>query len=255
VRFEQVDLADLKSVAAFGERLLAERKSLDLLINNAAVMAPPQRKETVDGFELQLGTNHLGHFALTAHLLPLLRRGRDPRVITVSSIVNRSGVINFDDLQATRGYKPMVAYGQSKLANMMFTLELQRRSAANGWGIASIGAHPGISLTELIPNNAGHLSMMGVFRFAFGWALFQSPAQGALPTLFAATSPDARPGDYFGPRGISEIRGAPALARIPARAEDLGAAARLWDVSEQLTGVRFDATERAPIPRLIAATG
>jgi NAD(P)-dependent dehydrogenase (short-subunit alcohol dehydrogenase family) len=255
VRFEQMNLADLHSVADFAARFSAGRKTLDILINNAAVMAPPQRQETPDGFELQFGTNHLGHFALTGHLLRLLRAGDRARVVTVSSISNRNGVINFDDLQAKRAYKPMTVYGQSKLANMMFALELQRRSEAGVWGITSIAAHPGISLTELIPNGAGHASPLGVMRLVLGSLLFQSPAQGALPTLYAATSPEAKGGAYYGPHRMSEIRGAPAPAKIPAQANDIKAAARLWDVSEQLTGVRFDATEQAPISRLIAATG
>lgn len=239
VRFELLDLAELTSIAAFGARLRAGQQSLDVLINNAGVMAPPQRRVTSDGFELQFGTNHLGHFALTAHLLPLLRKGRNPRVVNISSIAARNGVINFDDLQAEREYTPMVVYSQSKLANLLFSFELQRRSDAAGWGLASIAAHPGISRTELIPNGAGRNSPMGYVRMLLGPILFQSAAQGALPTLFAATSADAEAGAYYGPDRFSETRGAPGVARAPLRAEDTAAAARLWELSERLSGVTF----------------
>lgn len=238
VRFEEVDLASLASVDAFGARLRHSRDSLDLLVNNAGVMTPPTRRATSDGFELQLGTNHLGHFALTAHLLPLLRNGSKPRVVTVSSLAARNGVIRFDDLQSERGYDAMRVYSQSKLACLMFALELQRRSDAGGWGIQSIAAHPGISRTDLLPNGAGAWSAAGMAR-RFLWFLFQPVAQGALPTLFAATSPDARGGSYYGPDRLSESRGHPTVARIPSQALDTDAAARLWNESERLTGVSF----------------
>ncbi|WP_420128222.1 SDR family oxidoreductase [Longimicrobium sp.] len=238
LRFEEVDLASLASVEAFGTRLRESRDSLDLLINNAGVMTPPNRQTTSDGFELQLGTNHLGHFALTAHLLPLLRNGSTPRVVTVSSIAARNGAIHFDDLQSERGYNAMAAYSQSKLACLMFALELQRRADAGGWGIQSIAAHPGISRTDLLPNGAGAWSAAGMAR-RFLWFLFQPVAQGALPTLFAATSPSARGGAYYGPDRLGESRGHPAQARIPHQALDRDAAARLWSESERLTGVSF----------------
>lgn len=238
VRFEELDLASLKSVRDFGSRMRAQRTSLDILINNAAVMAPPVRKVTSDGFELQFGTNYLGHFALTAELLPLLRNGEQPRVVSISSVAARSGTIDFEDLQAERGYKPMPVYSQSKLACLMFAFELQTRSQSSGWKITSIAAHPGVSRTELIPNGAGSRSLAGFAR-SFLWFLFQPPAQGALPTLFAATSPYAEPGGYYGPNRLSETRGAPALARIPPQAKDAVGAARLWEVSEKLTGARF----------------
>ncbi len=238
VRFEELDLASLASVEAFGARLRHSRDSLDLLVNNAGVMTPPTRRVTSDGFELQLGTNHLGHFALTAHLLPLLRNGSEPRVVTVSSIAARNGAIHFDDLQSERGYDAMAVYGQSKLACLMFALELQRRSDAGGWGIRSIAAHPGISRTDLLPNGAGTWSAAGMAR-RFLWFLFQPVARGALPTLFAATSPDARGGSYYGPDRLGESRGHPTVARIPPQALDTDAAARLWSESERLTGVSF----------------
>lgn len=239
VRFEVLDLADLRSIAVFAERLAVHQDGLDLLINNAAIMAPPKRHATVDGFELQLGTNYLGHFALTAHLLPLLRKGKQPRVVTVSSVADRQGVINFDDLRAERDYKPMVVYSQSKLAGLMFAFELQRRSDAAGWGLKSIAAHPGLSRTNLMPNSMGWLSVGGAIRFFIGSVVFQSAAQGALPTLFAATAPEAKPAGYYGPNGFSGIRGFPAEAIKPQQALDACVAARLWEVAEQLTGVRL----------------
>ncbi|MEN2789563.1 SDR family NAD(P)-dependent oxidoreductase [Sphingomonas oligophenolica] len=180
-------------MAAFGARLRSARTSLDLLVNNAGVMAPPQRQETEDGFELQFGTNYLGHFALTGELLPLLRRGDRPTVVTLSSVAARSGVINFDDLNAEQSYVPMPVYGQSKLACLMFGLELQRRSIAGGWNLTSIVAHPGISRTDLLHNAPGRWSAAGLTR-SFLWFLFQPAAQGALPTLYAATALDATPG-------------------------------------------------------------
>jgi len=238
LRFEPVDLASLPSIAAFGARMRAGHGSLDLLINNAGVMTPPKRRVTADGFELQFGTNYLGHFALTAALLPLLRQGKNPRVVTLSSIAARSGTIDFDDLQAERRYRPMRVYSQSKLACLMFAFELQRRSDAAGWGIASIAAHPGISRTDLIPNGAGRASLFGVMSRLL-WFLFQSAAQGAWSTLFAATAPEAKGGAYYGPARLDETRGPPTRARVPRQAEDKNAAARLWTLSEQLTGARF----------------
>lgn len=241
VRFERLDLADIRSVRAFGSRLRAERDSLDLLLNNAAVMMPPVRRVTADGFELQFGTNHLGHFALMAELLPLLRKGVDARVVTVSSLAARAGAIEFDNLQAERRYQPMPIYSQSKLANLMFAFELQRRSRSFGWGITSVAAHPGISRTDLVPNGAGRMSLPGLARSAL-WFLFQPAAQGALPTLFAATSPDVVPGGYCGPDKLGETRGSPSVARVPPQADDDAVASHLWNVSARLTGASF-ATE------------
>lgn len=243
VQFAMLDLASLTSVADFVARLKQERSSLDLLINNAGVMVPPQRQETEDGFELQLGTNYLGHFALTAGLMPLLRQGRDPRVVSLSSVAARDGRIHFDDLQYGSAYAPMQAYGQSKIACLMFAFELQRRSVANGWGITSIAAHPGVSRTDLLHNAPGRMSPQGLAR-TYLWFLFQPAAQGALPTLYAATAPEAKGGFYYGPNGISEIRGYPAPAKVPSQALDEAVAERLWTVSEQLTGVSFALADR-----------
>jgi NAD(P)-dependent dehydrogenase (short-subunit alcohol dehydrogenase family) len=235
VRFEQVDLADLVSVKDFAKRLRNKHQSVDLLINNAGVMTPPKRLETVDGFELQFGTNYLGHFALTTHLMPLLLEGSDPRVVSVSSVAARNGTIHFDDLQAGRGYKPMAAYSQSKLACLMFAMELQRRSEAGKWGISSIAAHPGIARTDLLRNGAGRMSAAGLAR-TFLWFLFQPVEQGALPSLYAATSPDAKGAGYYGPAGLGETRGAPTAAVIPKQALDQEAASRLWEISKHLVG-------------------
>lgn len=238
LRFEVLDLASLASVAAFGERMTTDLHRLDLLINNAGVMTPPTRRMTDDGFELQFGTNHLGHFSLTAHLLPLLRRGTDVRVIALSSIAARGGQIKLDDLQAERSYRPMSVYSQSKLACLMFAIELQRRSAMNNWGISSIAAHPGVSRTDLLPNSAGRWDIARLVRVTLPF-LFQPASQGALPVLFAATSADAKPGGYYGPDRMGGTRGHPSPAPIPEQANDLTTAARLWEQSEQLIGVAF----------------
>lgn len=243
IAFETMDLADLNSVTAFAEHLRRTHTRLDLLINNAAVMNPPKRFVTTDGFELQLGTNYLGHFALTAQLLPLLLKGNVPRVVTLSSIAARAGAIDFDDLQSQREYHPMRAYAQSKLACLMFAFELQRRSEAAGWGIRSTAAHPGISRTELLPNGSGKWSSAGLAR-RFLWFLFQPAAQGALPTLFAATSAQALGGGYYGPAKLGETRGYPARAKLPAQALDRTTALKLWMASETLTGVDFSSIGR-----------
>ncbi|MDF3026638.1 MAG: family NAD(P)-dependent oxidoreductase [Fluviicola sp.] len=238
VSFEKIDLADLSSIKAFAERMASKGQAIDLLINNAGVMTPPKRLVTTDGFELQFGTNHIGHFALTAQLLPLLRQSPEARVVSVSSVANRAGQINFDDLQSESSYTPMKAYGQAKLANLMFALELQRQSEKHGWGIKSIAAHPGVSRTNLLITGAGRWSFAGIMRTFFPF-LFQPPAQGALPTLYAATSPDAAGGSYYGPNKMGETRGFPSIAKIPAQATDLTVSLKLWEVSQQLAKVEF----------------
>lgn len=236
VRYELLDLASLESVTAFGTRLRAQCERIDLLINNAAVMMPPKRQLTTDGFELQFGTNYLGHFALSAQLLPLLRKGNQARVVTVSSIAARKGVIDFANLQAERVYKPLAVYSQSKLACLMFAFELQRQSDAAGWGLSSFAAHPGMARTDLVANGTGWFSAFGVIRLLFAKILFQSAADGALPALYAATSASATPGSYVGPDKLKEMRGAPTIAKAPMQSLDTHAAKRLWEVSEQLTG-------------------
>lgn len=235
--YESLDLASLQSIAEFSERMHS-RKSLDLLINNAGVMALPRRQTTADGFEMQFGTNYLGHFALTARLMPLLRRASGPRVVNVSSLAHRTGFIDFDDLQGTRAYSPWKAYGQSKLAALMFALELQRRSDAAGWNLTSNAAHPGFARTGLFASGPGGLLSLATDFAApfFG----HSAADGARSILFAATSPKAGPGAYYGPGGIGELRGAPAPALMMPQARDAATAARLWDVSGKLTSTSFD---------------
>ncbi|PQA55132.1 SDR family oxidoreductase [Siphonobacter curvatus] len=238
VSFEKIDLADLSSIKSFASRMILKGQAIDLLINNAGVMTPPKRLETADGFELQFGTNHIGHFALTAQLLPLLRQSPYARVITLSSVANREGSINFDDLQSKSSYVPGKAYSQSKLANLMFALELQRQSDKHGWGITSVAAHPGVSRTNLLITGAGRWSVAGMAR-TFLPFLFQPSAQGALPTLYAATSPEAKGGGYYGPNKLMETRGFPAVAKIPAQAEDVDVSIRLWEISKELAKVEF----------------
>jgi NAD(P)-dependent dehydrogenase (short-subunit alcohol dehydrogenase family) len=235
--YESLDLASLQSIAQFAQRMHS-RESLDLLINNAGVMALPRRQTTADGFEMQFGTNYLGHFALTARLLPLLRRAGGPRVVNVSSLAHRTGFIDFDDLQGARVYSPWKAYGQSKLATLMFALELQRRSDAAGWNLTSTAAHPGFARTGLFASGPGGLVSLATDFAApfFG----HSAADGARPILFAATSPNARPGAYYGPGGIGELRGAPAPALMMPQARDPATATRLWDASGKLTSTSFD---------------
>ncbi|MDX3929856.1 MAG: SDR family oxidoreductase [Shinella sp.] len=238
VRFGKVDLANLASISEFAAQLMQEQDSLDLLINNAGVMTPPERRVTSDGFELQFGTNYLGHFALTAHLLPLLKRGQSPRVVTLGSVAARGGAIDFDDLQAERAYKPMPVYSQSKLACVMFAFELSRRSKASGWGVESLAAHPGITRTDLLPNGAGQRSMAARVR-RFLPFLFQPAWQGALPTLYAATDPAARDGAYYGPDGLGGMRGYPTEEKPPKQALDTAVATRLWETSLELADVTF----------------
>jgi NAD(P)-dependent dehydrogenase (short-subunit alcohol dehydrogenase family) len=233
VRFELLDLACLASVAAFAARLNGQEEKLDLLINNAGVMVPPRREETRDGFELQFGTNYLGHFALANRLLPLLRTAGGARVVSLSSVAARSGAIDLDDLNSEKRYEPMPVYSQSKLACLMFGLELQRRSTAGDWGVTSIIAHPGVARTELLHNAPGRWSGMGLARTLL-WFLFQPAPQGALPTLFAATSDEAEPGGYYGPDALGETRGYPSPARIPPAALDETVARRLWEASDKL---------------------
>jgi NAD(P)-dependent dehydrogenase (short-subunit alcohol dehydrogenase family) len=237
-RFEALDLASLASVASFAERLAQDQQRVDLLVNNAGVMVPPERQQTADGFELQFGTNHLGHFALTGHLLPLLRASNGARVIPVSSVAARSGSTDWDDWNASASYSAMPVYARSKIACLMFALELERRGVAAKWTLSSIAAHPGIARTELLHNGPGRGSLHSRVRSLLPF-LFQPAAQGALPLLYAATSPHARAGGYYGPDRLGETRGHPATAKIPPQALDGAAAERLWAISENATGVRF----------------
>jgi len=242
VEFEMLDLANLASVHAFAGRMLAAQPALDTLVNNAGVMAPPARRTTADGFELQFGTNYLGHFALTARLMPaLLRAEAGARVVQVSSVAHRRGRIAWDDLQSGRRYNPWAAYSQSKLAMLMFALELARRAKAQGWPLVSVAAHPGWAATDLIANGLGGGTPGVKSRLLdTGFRLVaQSAADGARPLVYAAASPDAQAGGYYGPAGFREIKGSPGPARVMPQAQDIAAAERLWAVSETLTGVGF----------------
>ena len=239
VRFEKLDLADLGSVAAFAGRLRANGRPVDLLVNNAGVMALPKRRLTADGFEMQLGINYLGHFALTGLMLPLLRESRSPRVVQMSSRAHRYGKIRFDDLHGERRYRPWAAYFQSKLATLLFARELQRRSDAHGWGLLSSAVHPGFAQTGLVENGPGARGLLARLSRSLGRVVSQSAADGALPALFAAASTDAQPGGFYGPGGLLELAGPPAAAYVSRRARDRAVARQLWQVSEQLTGVKW----------------
>ena len=237
VRSELLDLADLKSVAAFGERMRARYDRLDVLVNNAGVVMPLARETTADGFELHFGTNHLGHFALASALLPLLRAADAPRVVVVGSLAHRRADIDFDDLQAEHSYRRMKAYKQSKLANLLFMSELQRRSDAGGWGLISTGAHPGFARTEALLRPDDSLAKRGFSKVMSG--LIPTAESAARPIVHAATSTEVTPAGYYGPSGPGEIGGRVGPAKLAARAQDPALAARLWDVSEALTAVRF----------------
>jgi NAD(P)-dependent dehydrogenase (short-subunit alcohol dehydrogenase family) len=237
VTVSALDLASLQSVRDFAARLSAEHPSLDLLVNNAGVMAVAPRRTTADGFEMQFGTNHLGHFALTGLLLDNLQGQTDARVVTVSSGAHRFGKIDFDDLQAERGYRRWGAYGQSKLSNLLFTFELDRRLRASNSAVKALAAHPGYSATNLQSAAAPQpdrfiMSISNVI-------MAQSAEMGALPTLYAATYPGLEGGTYIGPDGFMEQRGHPTKVEARPSAHSEEDARKLWNVSEELTGVKF----------------
>jgi NAD(P)-dependent dehydrogenase (short-subunit alcohol dehydrogenase family) len=236
VTIQQLDLSSLDSVRAAADELRANHDTIDLLINNAGVMWTP-RGSTADGFELQFGTNHLGHFALTGLLLDRLLPVAGSRVVTISSMGHRlfGARIHFDDLQFERGYSRVGAYGQSKLANLMFTYELQRRLAGKDTTTA-VAAHPGGSNTELVRNSP---LLFRAVNAVLGPLVTQSAAMGALPTLRAATDPEVRGGQYYGPDGFRETRGHPTLVRSSRQSHDADAHRRLWTISEELTGVAY----------------
>ncbi|AGZ44698.1 SDR family oxidoreductase [Actinoplanes friuliensis] len=243
-----LDLASLTSVSDFAAGLLHAGRPIDLLINNAGVMAVPERRTTTDGFELQLGTNYLGHFALTARLLPLLAAAPAPRVTSLSSGTHWFGRINLDDLQSLHAYAGGRAYAQSKLAMLMFAGELQRRSDAGGWGLLSNAAHPGATRSNLqttgplMGTGKSSLGLLGRLQLHIP-GMWQNVDTGALPTLYAATSPDAQPDGYYGPDGKPfGLRGHAGAARRSQRAKDTAVAARLWDASVALTGVSWGVT-------------
>jgi NAD(P)-dependent dehydrogenase (short-subunit alcohol dehydrogenase family) len=233
---ERLDLASQQSVREFAERFDGP---LDLLVNNAGIMTPPRYRETSDGFELQFGTNHLGHFALTGLLLPHLLEAEASRVTTVSSIAHHRGDGRVTEGNPAQGYNPQVTYGQSKLANLLFALELQRRSTAAGSRLTSTGAHPGVSGTNLF-GSADGMGSVPVIGTLGSWAVklaFPSPERGAEAILYAATV--AEPGSYSGPTGLGETRGAVGTAKQSQWARDEALAALLWERSEELTGVHY----------------
>jgi NAD(P)-dependent dehydrogenase (short-subunit alcohol dehydrogenase family) len=232
----RLDLADLTSVRDFAAGVASDHPSLDLLVNNAGVMMTPPQK-TKDGFELQLGTNHLGHFALTGQLLERVRAGTDARVVTVSSIEHKAGGIDFDDLQSKRDYSPRKAYRQSKFANVLFALELDRRLRAADLPVKSLLAHPGYSATNL--QLSGPTGIVRSFLRVTNALVAQSPEQGALSMLYAATAPDVEGGEFIGPDGFNEYRGHPTRVEPVKGARDRETARRLWEVAEELTGVRY----------------
>ena len=239
VEVRALDLADLSSVHVFAE---AQPGPLDLLVNNAGVMGIP-RAYTKDGFEMQFGVNHLGHFALTGLLMPQLQQAEEPRVVTLSSTAHKVGRINFDDLQGKRRYFRWAAYAQSKLANLLFAYELQRRADEAGLGLRSTAAHPGYAATNLQtrgPEAGGVLTRIeDAFMAVANRVVAQSDEMGALPTLYAATAPDLPGGAYVGPDGFQEQRGHPKVVASTGASKDPEAARRLWQVSEELTGVEF----------------
>jgi len=240
VEVMELDLSSLESIRRFAEAFHSSHRALNVLVNNAGVMAIPYRR-TEDGFEMQFGTNHLGHFALTGLLLEALLKYEGARVVNVSSGAHRMGRIRFDDLQSQHGYYKWLAYGQSKLANLLFTFELQRRADAAGVKLLSVACHPGYAATNL--QSAGP-RMQGSSGMESFWKLMnstfaQSSAMGALPTLYAATSREVAGGDYLGPDGFAEMWGNPTKVKCSAAAKDSAVAARLWEMSEQLTKVHY----------------
>jgi NAD(P)-dependent dehydrogenase (short-subunit alcohol dehydrogenase family) len=236
VGVEALDLSSLASVRDFAGRLAAARDGIDLLINNAGLMAPP-RRETADGFELQFGTNHLGHFALTGQLLGLLEGREEARVVTVSSTAHKIGRIHLDDLQGERRYGRWRAYSQSKLANVLFALELERRLRAAGSTASSLAAHPGYAATNL--QSAAPPALDRAVMAVTNLLLAQSAEMGALPILYAATRPNLGGGLFIGPDGFEEGRGHPRVVRPVRAGRDEETAKRLWSVSEELTGVSY----------------
>jgi len=237
IRFEPLDLADLGSVQAFAGRMSASGEGLDLMVNNAGVMGRRELELSVDGFERVFATNTLGHFALTALMLPMLQRGQDPQVVWVSSL-RMAGGLSLTDLPRPQAYDYAAAYDNSKLANLLLAHELDRRSRAEGWGVASLAAHPGVARTNLIPDGPGLDSAEG-FRFRFLPFMFRPAAQGALPILYAGAAPQAEAGGYYGPTAMGGLRGPPGPAPAPSAAQDPDAAADLWTVLERLAGVSF----------------
>lgn len=234
-----LDMASLASIRAFAEAFAARKVPLDLLINNAGVMALPKREVTEDGFERQFGTNHLGHFALTGLLMPQLLAAPSPRVVTVASLAHRNGKIDFNNLQSEKKYTPWGAYGESKLANILFARELDARAKAAGSKLVSIPVHPGVSLTNIVENGPGAKGPKMLALKLLGPVLMQPDTAGALPTLYAAVSPEAKGGEYIGPDGFMEFKGSPVVVKPRANGLDAAVGKRLWTASEEATGVVY----------------
>ena len=233
----QLDLSSLASVHSFAENALAAGEPIDILVLNAGIMALPHRETSPDGFEMQLATNYLGHYALAALLLPLLLRAGAARVVSLSSNAHQRGQLYFGDLQLEQGYTPWKSYSQSKLAMLVYARELDRQSRQQGARLVSIAAHPGLSTTSI------GRELAGPAKFAVGLAfrlLGQNDAEGALPQLYAATATAAEGGAYYGPDGFREFKGSPAPAKVSARAADPASGPRLWSASEKLTGVSYN---------------
>ncbi|MFD8058981.1 SDR family oxidoreductase [Streptomyces cyaneofuscatus] len=244
VSLRSLDLSSLDSVAALGDSLVGEGRPIHLLVNNAGVMTPPDRQTTAEGFEVQFGTNHLGHFALVGRLLPLLRAGQ-ARVTSQISVSANQNAINWDDLNWERSYNGMKAYSQSKIAFGLFGLELDRRSRAEGWGLTSNLSHPGVAPTSLLaarPEMGRAKDTLGVrlIRFLSARGILVGTVESAqLPALYAATAPDSRGGALYGPKGPGHMGGPPAEQKLYSRLTGTDEARRVWQVSEELTGVRF----------------
>ncbi len=237
IEVAHLDLSTLGSVREFAATALAAGQPVDILVNNAGIMMLPKRELSVDGFEMQLATNYLGHFALTGLLLPALLRAPAPRVVSLSSNAHQRAKLEWSDLQLEQSYNPYKSYAQTKLAMLVYARELQRQSDAHGGKLNSVGAHPGLSSTSIGRSVTGPAKVVVPLMFRF---LGQDDAQGALPQLYAATAPDVKPGGYYGPSGFQEFKGSPAPAKVAGQAADPSAGPRLWSMSEQLTGVVYD---------------
>lgn len=237
VRLELLDLTDFASIHDFSTRMKERGGAIDILLNNAGVMAPPSRRVTAQGFELQFGVNFLGHFLLTALLLEQVMSAQAPRIIQVSSVAHRQGTMAWDDLQSERQYRAWNAYRQSKLAMLIFAEELARRAVRGAWGLLSLAAHPGIAATELVANGPGRNSLIALLQ-TIGAPFVQQPGDaGAWPLIMAVVDPTAQQGSYYGPQGRFEFHGPPGPSKIEPKALDEEAGRRLWEVAEQLTNV------------------
>ena len=239
VELAVLDMASLDAIRSFASKFVESGKALDVLINNAGVMALPKRELTPDGFERQMGTNHLGHFALTGLLLPALKRSSAPRVVTVASLAHRNGKIDLGNLQSEKSYEGWAAYNTSKLANILFAKELDRRAKTAGLNLLSVPVHPGISRTSIFENGPGSAGLKAKVMSLVAPLLMQDDAMGALPTLYGATSPDVNGGEYIGPDGLAEFKGYPKVVQPRAQALDEDKALQLWKESEKLTGVSY----------------